>query len=230
MNIFKKTQPKPQDWAFLSVKGEYRFYYALNGGVYERRSYDGAEWTEPVLLFVRHGISGVQAVGVRQKIYLLVAAGKKLYLYMPSGGAYVGYPYPVIDKFPNTSFKAARSDGEYLLFAAKNGEIFKFTSVNCIDWDRETVKAVGFSHLPEGAVSPMEGYKYILYSDSASSYIAITEGGEERRVIAETQIGAAGLKCGMIAGKYVFYTANGSEPMFIEPESVAFAFESKEKL
>ena len=143
MNIFKKTQPKPQDWAFLSAKGEYRFYYALNGGVYERRSYDGAEWTEPVLLFVRHGISGVQAVGVRQKIYLLVAAGKKLYLYMPSGGAYVGYPYPVIDRFPNTSFKAARSDGEYLLFAAKNGEIFKFTSVNCIDWDRETVKAVG---------------------------------------------------------------------------------------
>ena len=75
----------------------------------------------------------------------------------------------------------------------------------------------------------MEGYKYILYSDAASSYIAITE-GVERRVIAETQIGAAGLKCGMIAGKHVFYTANGSEPMFIEPESVAFAFESKEKL
>lgn len=205
-------------------------YLAAKGGIYERRSYDGVEWTKQTPVFECAGAVGVQAFRVRQKAYFLVAAAKKLYLYTPSEGRYVRYPYPVIKPFPATPFKAARSDGAYNLFVVEKGEFVRYVSDNCIDWKRETLKIEGLKGVPEGAYSPMAAYRFMIYSDGRESRAAELESSADGLyAVSETVIGGKGMKSGMSrSGKYLIYGVEKGEPFFEEAKNFPEAFRRHE--
>ena len=213
----KERKLRPVDIAVAFVNGECRAYLAAKGGVYERRSYDGVEWTKPALVAARSGVTGVQVFVVRQKIYLLVAAGK-LCLYILSDGKCALYPYPVIARFPIQRFKGAYAADGYRLFGARKGKIYQYFSRNCIDWREEKLDIHGLGHTAEGALSPMSGYRFLLYSgDGKSRLAALERDGEGYRAAAERALGEEGMKSAPDGnGKYVIYGLKEGEPFLTE--------------